>query len=90
MHLTIQVQRTVALALHQREPPTAASEQLLQITAELNVLLRPMHPGTEDPILSTYFTMEVPDAATAERLRVRLQLCKAILAAYLKPPDAAP
>jgi hypothetical protein len=90
MHLTIQVQTPAALALHQREPPTAATQELLQTLAELNVVLTPMHPGIDDPILSTYFTIEVPDTDTAERVKARLLNCKAIAAVYLKPPDAMP
>jgi hypothetical protein len=49
-----------------------------------------LHPGREDPLLAPYFTVEVPDAATAERVIAGLQNCEAVEAAYLKPPEAMP
>jgi hypothetical protein len=44
----------------------------------------------EDPRLASYFTVEVPDHVTAERVISRLQNCEAVEAAYLKPLDEAP
>lgn len=90
MYVTIRVQTDVALALHQRQQHTAASTELLQKAKELGVVLEPLHPGAEDPYLVPYFTVKVPDPATAERVIARLQHCKAIEAAYLKPPDEMP
>ena len=90
MQITVQLQADVARRLHQREPPTAESEELNRITKQLGVVLEPMHPGTADPDLTRYFTVEVPDQATAERVLARLQQSKAVEAAYLKPPDAMP
>jgi hypothetical protein len=52
--------------------------------------LEPIHPGTEDPELTRYFTVEAPDQATAERVMARLRQSKAVEAAYVKPPDAMP
>lgn len=90
MYVTIRVRTDVALALHQRQQHTAASEELLQIANELDVVLEPLHPDTEDPYLVRYFTVKVSDSATAERVIARLHHCKAIEAAYLKPPDEMP
>jgi len=90
MHVTIRVRKDAALTFHQRQPPTTASKELLQTAEELCVVLEPVHPGAEDPHLAPYFTVEVPDLATAERVIARLQRCKAIEAAYLKPPDEVP
>jgi hypothetical protein len=80
----------VAPALHPGQPPTAASEQLLQAAEELGVMLKPVHPSAEDPYLAPYFTVEVPDAATAEKVIEHFKHCKAVEAAYVKPPDEIP
>jgi len=90
MHVTVQVSADVARTLHERGSPTTGSQELLQTAEELRVVLEPMHPGAEDPHLAPYFTVEVPDSATAEQVIARLQHCKAIEAAYLKPPDELP
>ena len=60
------------------------------IVEEFGVVLEPLHPDTEDPSLISYFTIEVPDHATADRVIARLLQSKGIEAAYLKPPDELP
>lgn len=90
MHVTIRVRPDAALALHRRQLPTNTSEELLQTAEQLGVVLEPMHPGAEEPHLAPYFTVEVPDQATGERMIARLKHCQAIEAAYLKPPDELP
>ena len=60
------------------------------MTQQLGVVLEPMHHGTADPDLMRYFTVDVPDQATAERVLARLPQSRAVEAAYLKPPDAMP
>jgi hypothetical protein len=90
MQVIVRVRPDVAPALHGRQPPTQASEAILQAMTELGVVLEPMHPGVEDPSLASFFMIEVPDPASAERVIARLQQSQAIEAAYLKPPDALP
>jgi hypothetical protein len=69
-------------------PP--AAHELTQKAAELGLALEPMHPGTADPQLSTYYTAEAPDRQTAERAVAVLRQVKGVEAAYVKPPDAMP
>lgn len=57
---------------------------------DLGVSLDPVHPGAEHPFLAPYFTIEVPDIQTAERVMTQLRRSKAIEAAYVKPPDEKP
>jgi hypothetical protein len=90
MRVTTRVREDVASVLHSREPPTAASREVSQVADEFGAALEPMHPGSEDPLLAPYFTVEVPDPATAERVIVSLRNCEAVEAVYLKPPDAMP
>lgn len=90
MQITVLLEADAARRLHQRGPPTADSEELNRVTKQLGMVLEPIHPGTEDPDLIRYFTIEAPNQATAQRVITRLQQSKAIEAAYLKPPDAMP
>lgn len=80
----------VALSLHKLKPATQVSRELQQISGELGVVLKPMHPGAQDPLLAPYFIMDVSDPAAADRIIARFQQCKAIEAAYLKPLDEMP
>lgn len=90
MQVTIKVAPDVAPEIHKRHPATAASEELVQAAEELGVVLEPMHPGAENPHLAPYFTVEVRDPVTAARVIARLRQCRAIDAAYVKPPDELP
>jgi hypothetical protein len=90
MQITVQLQADIARRLHQQAPPTTESEELKRITEELDVVLVPIHPMTADPDLTRYFTVDVPDQPTAERVIARIQQSKAVEAAYVKPPDAMP
>jgi hypothetical protein len=90
MQVMIRVRPEVARTVHQRQPATPVAEELFQAVEELGAALAPVHPGAEDPHLAPYFTVEVPDHATAERVIARLQQCQAVEAAYLKPSDELP
>jgi hypothetical protein len=72
MQVTGRVRPDTGLALQRRQPPTHASEELLQVGAQLGVAVAPMHPEVAEPSLAAYFTIEVPDPATAERVIARL------------------
>ena len=87
MAVSVQVTQEVARVLQKQSDPTPASEELLTILQEMEIKLKPTHPGTKDPDLSTYFTVELEDTATAEKVRDRLLLFKAVKGAFIKPPD---
>lgn len=90
MQVTVQVSADVARTLRQRGPPTTDSEALWRMIKTFGLTLQPMHPDTDDPNLQSYFTVEVPDHATAQRVISRLQQAAATEAAYVKPPDELP
>lgn len=90
MQVTVQVSANVARVLHQRSPPTAESKALLRMIETFGLALCPMHRDSDDPNLQSYFTVEVPDYATAQRVTDRLRQSGAIEAAYVKPPDELP
>lgn len=90
IQVIIQVRVDVALSLHKRNPATQVSRELQQISRELGVVLKPMHPGSQDPLLCPYFIVDFSDPAAADRIIARFQRSKAIEAAYLKPLDEMP
>jgi hypothetical protein len=90
MQATVQVRDDVARALHRRAPATQEAGQLLRQLESMDLTLEPIHPHTDDPVLQTFFTVQVPDDGTADEVIARLRELAAIEAAYVKPPDALP
>ena len=90
IRITVQVRPDVARALQGPRSRSPEAEETERAAAELGTVLEPMHPGIADPVLATYFTVEVADPAAAERLLEELGANPAIEAAYIKPPDEAP
>jgi hypothetical protein len=90
MQVTLQVKINAARKLHKRQYNTRGTKDIADTATHLGVSLEPMHPGTDDPNLVRYFTVQVPDAGTAEQVIKHLQKCKAVEAVYLKPPEAMP
>jgi hypothetical protein len=87
--ITVQVTPETASAIRDASPGTEHPE-LQSLSRELGIAFHAMHPGTDDPTLRTYFTVDVQNAALAERVAQRLRDSPAIAAAYVKPPDAMP
>ena len=87
--VTVQVSPDEALALHE-QTPSDETKDLLSLVNRLGVNLKPVHPSARDPLLIPFFTVEVPDQATAERIIAALRESKAVEGAYIKPPEAAP
>lgn len=54
-----------------------------------NAQLRPEFPGTEDPALSTFWIVSVPETDALE-LAASLNTLPGIEGAYIKPSDAMP
>lgn len=48
------------------------------------------HPGTHDPTLRGYSTVEVPDEPTARQVAERLAGLQEVEAAYVQPPADLP
>ena len=86
MVVTVQVTPDVARVLHNQSEPIPASKELIIALEELDITLEPIHPGTQDPLLIIFFTVEVADSDTAEAVINRLLESEAVEAAYLKPP----
>ena len=86
MVVTVQVTEEVARVLQNQSEATPSSEGLIAVLEEMDIILKPLHPGTQDPVLITFYTVEVLDSDAAERVVNRLLPLEAIEAAYLKPP----
>jgi hypothetical protein len=86
LQVTIQLSEEAARALqrHQTIP------ELGQLANQLGIVLQPLHPQSQDRALMAFFSAEVPDAATAQRVITRLLQSPHVTAAYLKPADAPP
>jgi hypothetical protein len=66
-------------------------EDLSRSLEQLGVRLRPVHPGSDDPLLAPYFNVEVPeDEELAARVLAVLEKSEAVEAAYVKPPAEPP
>ena len=86
MVVPVQVTLEAARVLQNQSDPTPSSEELIAVLEELEISLEPLHPGTGDPVLITFFTVDVVDADMAEKVINQLLQSDAVEAAYLKPP----
>jgi hypothetical protein len=89
MEITVQIAPELSAAVHQ-DRGTRGAPDVEALADELGFSLRPLHPGTDDAALRSYFIVDVPDPTTAERVLARLRATPAVTAAYVKPPDAMP
>lgn len=90
MQVIVYVRSEVTARLRPNEHDTSGTREIAEAAREMGIVLKPMHPGVNDQELARYFTVEVPDAKTAESVIARLRNSQAIETAYLKPSDALP
>ncbi len=91
MHITVKLSEDVVRRLGSKVARERATETVLGMTPEeANVEIRPMHPDTNDPGLSSFYTVEVADEAQAEQTLSRLRSSSVVEAAYVKPADELP
>jgi hypothetical protein len=69
--------------------PTLLAELGDQIIAS-GLALKPVHPGATDAQLASWFEVTAPDEHEARRAQAWLQGHPAVVAAFIKPPDALP
>lgn len=90
MKVTLQVSPAVADALRGQAPATPESQAVAHLADAAGARLRALHDATADPTLSTYFTVDLADDATATHVIDQLRRSPGIVAAYVKPPEALP
>jgi len=86
MLVTVQLAEDAARAVQAHRAPA----ELHELADRLGIVFQPLHPGSRDWALMTFFAVEVPDAAGAERVIAALLRSPHVAAAYVKPPDAPP
>lgn len=64
--------------------------ELGDLLTATGLVLRPLHPGTDDPQLATWFEVLAPDQDGALRVVAQLRGHPAVTAVFIKPPDAPP
>jgi hypothetical protein len=83
----LQLELAAARALHAGRPHPPADEVARTVRA-LGLRLEPLHPGAPDELLP-YFIARGECGEVASALAA-LRQCRAVEAAYIKPPDEAP
>jgi hypothetical protein len=89
-HIVVKLAGIFAKEAQHREIVSPELTELSAVQKSLGIVLKPVHPGSDDPNLAPYFMIDVPDPAIGEKVLDRLRLCKAVDGAYLKPSDALP
>ena len=79
------------------DPPAAADRQGTRASGRLASVLddyaltaRPLDPGTTDPTLRRFYTIDLPPEVSVDDLLDRLRTLDGVEAAYVKPPDEMP
>jgi hypothetical protein len=88
VEITVKV-RDQSTSAARGEPGAADSGGLEESLRESGVTLEPMHPGSDDPALASWFRAEVEDDRVDDVLRT-LRSSAAIEAAYVKPAAEPP
>ena len=90
MQVTVQVKADAARALQRRAGGDPGAGELLKAAGRHGAKLEPLFPGSDDPLLGSFFHLEVPDLSTAQRVIEDLKRIPATEAAYVKPSDEPP
>ncbi len=90
MQLTLQLSPQAALALQGKRFADADVQSLLRLVQQAGFALSPLHPGSFDPALQSYYIVEAPDTALNRDAIERIRACAGVEAAYVKPPDQPP
>jgi hypothetical protein len=90
MEITLKVRPTIASELQAQRARSSQATDLLELTRKLGVSIRPTHPGTADPGLSSYFTLESGDEDAIQGVLEQLRANEGVEAAYVKPRDELP
>jgi hypothetical protein len=71
--INVKVSDGAAMNIHKDQKPHLSLNEIDHMEEELGIVLKPLHPGTTDRVLSSYFTVEVPDKLRAEQVIQRLR-----------------
>ena len=88
--LVVQLSPPSAADLAAGKPKTAAARAVARAVKSAGGTVSPMHPGTADPSLAGYFSVDLPGGESAATLAEELGRLPSVEAAYVKPDDAPP
>ena len=89
MRISIKSTSKAAFEILGESPESKETRSVAAAARRAGTALQPMHPGTDDEELRTYFYADVDDERVEELLE-SLEKSDAIEGAYIKPPDALP
>src|ERR1700722_8964751 len=81
MRITVQLDPNVAREFTRQDVREKQCPELAELLRSLSINLVPLHPGTQDDALRSYFAIEVPDSETATNVVRQLRPCRSIRAA---------
>lgn len=90
MRVNVHLKHKAAELLRNGMIDSPAVGDVLRAARELGVKLMPIYPTSRNRKLKAEFVVEVPDAATAERVVDRLNGLAATESVYVKPEDELP
>lgn len=91
MQITVKLAPDVARRLGPRVSAADATGLVVGMKPdEAGFEVTPMHPGTDDPELGSYYTVDLEDDQQADRVLDQLRSSSLVDGAYVKPADALP
>ena len=96
MRIALQLDAATAEAVRvrvTREGPAPRGDRSLpveQVVQAAGAVVRPVHPGASDALLTPYFFIDVPDDADTADLLDALQRTPGVEAAYIEPSAETP
>ena len=85
------VEVMIQMSPHVGQDERAQPSQLVELRRMLKgYRVEPLHPGSTDPALSSYYRVHVPDAQSASKVIEAVRALPSVTAAYVKPEDEPP
>lgn len=89
--ISVKVMDELSSVLYKRrEAKSSTVNEIMKMEKELDIELKPVHPESNDPMISSYFIVEVNDKSKAEQVIKSLRNCPMIESASIKPGDELP
>jgi hypothetical protein len=86
----VQLAPEAAAAVRSGEPAPTMLREAEDMLRSLGLTMEPLHTGTEDLSLASWFRVAVEDDQTAEEVATALRASPAVESAYVEPPSAPP
>lgn len=91
MQITVKLTPDVARQLGPRVSAADATGLVVGMKPEeAGFEVKPLHPGSDDPELGSYYTVDVEDDEQAGRVLDQLRSSSLVDGAYVKPADELP